>query len=89
MTRYHVVPIEEPKKAQISTQWSLGLAMFAAFVIPFVLLTTSARYRGFVVQAKNRIEHVSRSTTGGIYTGAGAQRSIEKNHAQDLKKRSP
>jgi hypothetical protein len=71
MSRYHVVPIEEPKKDQSSTQWSMGLAMFAAFVIPFVLLITSTRYRGFVAQAKAKIEHVSRTSTGVLYTGPG------------------
>lgn len=47
-------PAEEPLKAKTS-QWSIGIAMFAAFVLPFVLFAASARYRIFVAQAKARI----------------------------------
>jgi len=50
---------EEPQPESRLTQWSLGIAMFAAFVIPFILLLTSARYRVFVAQAKHTLESVS------------------------------
>jgi hypothetical protein len=55
MTVLKIVPFEEkPKPA--TTQWSLGLAMFAAFVIPFLLLLSSTRYRDFLLHAKARLE---------------------------------
>lgn len=50
---------EEPQPQSRMTQWSLGIAMFAAFVIPFILLLTSARYRVFVAQAQHAINAVT------------------------------
>jgi hypothetical protein len=44
------VPEPAPPPSAVS-QWSFGIAMFAAFVLPFVLLVTSARYRLFADQA--------------------------------------
>jgi uncharacterized membrane protein len=76
MSAYKVIPLEEkPKPA--ATQWSVGIAMFAAFVIPFVLLVSSGRYRTFVAQAKAKIEHVGRSTTSAVYSGAGTGSKAE------------
>jgi hypothetical protein len=45
------IPADPPPPASTVSQWSFGIAMFAAFVIPFVLLVTSARYRLFADQA--------------------------------------
>jgi hypothetical protein len=61
MTRIRYCPIvpEEPQPQSRMTQWSLGIAMFAAFVIPFILLLTSARYRVFVAQAQHAIDAVT------------------------------
>jgi hypothetical protein len=58
MTKLHIIPIEEPKADQSSTQWSIGLTMFAAFVMPFVLLMVSARYQTFVARASARMSEV-------------------------------
>lgn len=44
------IPEEAPPPSPV-TQWSFGIAMFAAFVLPFVLLLTSSRYRLFADQA--------------------------------------
>jgi hypothetical protein len=45
--------LEEPQPESTSvSQWSVGIAMFAAFVIPFVLLFASARYRAAVNYAQ-------------------------------------
>lgn len=63
-----IVP-EDPQPESRMTQWSLGIAMFAAFVIPFLLLFTSARYRVFVAQAKHRLEAVSQAPLNGLYGG--------------------
>ena len=54
MTIVRYVPVEEPPKRS-ATQWSLGIAMFAAFVLPFVLLVSSAPYRQFVAQTKAKL----------------------------------
>ena len=53
MRRVNYLPTipEEPAPPSPVTQWSFGIAMFAAFVLPFVLLLTSARYRLFADQA--------------------------------------
>ena len=48
------VPDEEPPKRS-ATQWSVGIAMFAAFVLPFVLLIASAPYRQFLAQTKAKL----------------------------------
>ncbi len=53
-----IVP-EEPQPEPRMTQWSQGIAMFAAFVIPFILLLTSARYRVFVAQAQHALDAVT------------------------------
>ena len=55
-----VVP-EDPQPESAVSQWSLGIAMFAAFVIPFVLFVTSARYRLFVDQARISFEQITNS----------------------------
>jgi hypothetical protein len=65
MTVLKVVPIEEQPKPTTS-QWSLGLTMFAAFVVPFLLFATSARYRVFLAQAKAKIVATQRQATGTI-----------------------
>lgn len=60
---------EEPQPESRMTQWSQGIAMFAAFVIPFILLLTSARYRVFLAQAKHKIEAVSLAPLNSMYGG--------------------
>lgn len=62
------VPEEPPPESRMK-QWSMGIAMFAAFVIPFILLLTSARYRVFVAQAKHQIEVVSHGPLNSLYGG--------------------
>lgn len=75
MNRVKYCPIEpeEPRPASRMTQWSLGLAMFAAFVMPFLLLFTSARYRVFVAQAKHKLEAVSQAPLQGLYGGSSPE----------------
>lgn len=64
---YKVVPLEEqPKKP--ATHWSLGLAMFAAFVVPFLLLLTSTRYQVFVAQAKAKLTAARQQASGQLQT---------------------
>ncbi|WP_425613869.1 hypothetical protein NA78x_003713 [Anatilimnocola sp. NA78] len=61
-----VQPEEEPKQKPMGN-WLVGIAMFAAFVIPFLLLVTSARYRVLIAQAKHQFELLQRpakSATG-------------------------
>jgi hypothetical protein len=58
MTKWNVIPLEEPPKKPETTAWSVGLAMFAAFVMPFVLLMISARYQGFVARSIDRMSEV-------------------------------
>ena len=50
-----IIPPEPPEDTA-ATKWSQGIAMFAAFVIPFVLLLTSSRYRVFIAQAKHKLQ---------------------------------
>jgi hypothetical protein len=64
-----IVP-EEPQPESRMSQWSQGIAMFAAFVIPFILLLTSARYRVFLAQAKHQIEVVSQGPLNSLYGGS-------------------
>lgn len=54
MTVLKVLPLDEKPKP-VTTQWSLGLAMFAAFVVPFLLLLTSTRYQVFIAQARAKL----------------------------------
>lgn len=49
------VPDEPEPESTSVTQWSLGIAMFAAFVIPFVLLFASVRYRAAVNHAQQKL----------------------------------
>jgi len=74
MIRVSYVPLtpEELKPEPKATQWSLGIAMFAAFVIPFVLLFASARYRVFVAQARHQFETVTQA-----FAPAEAERPAE------------
>ena len=71
MNRVKYCPIvpEEPQPESRLTQWSLGIAMFAAFVIPFILLLASARYRVFLAQAKHKFGVVSQAPLNGLYGG--------------------
>ena len=55
-----IIPEDPPEPTPIS-KWSQGLAMFAAFVIPFVLLLTSSRYRVFVAQAQHTLQSFGQS----------------------------
>ncbi len=72
MNRVKYCPIvpEDPQPESRLTQWSLGIAMFAAFVVPFLLLFSSARYRVFVAQAKHQLEVVSQTPLNGLYRGS-------------------
>lgn len=54
-----VVPEEPQLESTAVTQWSLGIAMFAAFVIPFLLLFTSARYRAVLHNTQQKLGFVS------------------------------
>lgn len=74
MTILRYVPVEEPPQ-RTATQWSLGIAMFAAFVIPFVLLITSVWYRDFVFQTKARFVKTQQSKL----TDSGAPLRIGQN----------
>jgi arginine/lysine/ornithine decarboxylase len=56
-----IVP-EDPPEDTAATKWSQGIAMFAAFVIPFVLLLTSARYRVFIAQANHKLQSFTQSS---------------------------
>lgn len=51
--KYVPTVLEDPPEPSQASKWSVGIAMFAAFVIPFVLLVSSARYQVFVAQAKH------------------------------------
>jgi len=66
MNVVRIQPIEEAKKKSIGNNWLLGIAMFAAFVIPFLLLVTSARYRVLVAQAKYQFETLQRRANDGL-----------------------
>lgn len=84
---------EDPAPPSPVTQWSSGIAMFAAFVLPFVLLLTSARYRLFADQAFLKLSGKSEV----IYklpdlTCAGVYRSelIEKaRRAEEVRQQTP
>ncbi|QDU28783.1 hypothetical protein ETAA8_38880 [Anatilimnocola aggregata] len=52
MNIIRIQPEPETRPSSLG-KWALGIAMFAAFVIPFLLLIASARYRVFVAQAKH------------------------------------
>ena len=56
-----VIPPDPPEE-MAATKWSQGIAMFAAFVIPFVLLLTSSRYRVFIAQAKHKLQTFSQAS---------------------------
>lgn len=60
--KYVPTVLEDPPEPSKATQWSLGIAMFAAFVIPFVLLASSARYQVFVAQAKHAFQSFSQTS---------------------------
>ena len=47
--------LEEPQPESSVSQWSVGIAMFAAFVIPFVLLFSSVRYRAAIHVAQQKL----------------------------------
>ncbi len=69
MTILRYLPIEEPPPRK-AAQWSLGIAMFAAFIMPFVLLSTNAKYRELVVQATAKFEKTHRDTIPGFGSSA-------------------
>ncbi|WP_254508910.1 hypothetical protein [Anatilimnocola floriformis] len=62
--RIKYCPMEpfEPQPESAVSQWSFGIAMFAAFVIPFVLLFASARYRLFADQARIQFDHFTNAS---------------------------
>ena len=71
------IPEEAPPPSAV-TQWSFGIAMFAAFVLPFILLLTSARYRLFADQAILKLRGVSQEARRVSEREAGAQPAIPK-----------
>jgi hypothetical protein len=77
MSVQKIIPIEDKPK-QTATQSSLGIAMFAAFVVPFVLLVASTRYRTFVAQARATLETVSRQSPVRFDSKVGDQPQGEK-----------
>ena len=59
-------------------QWSFGIAMFAAFVLPFVLLLTSARYRLFADQAILKLRGASQEARRVSEGEVSTRPAIEK-----------
>lgn len=73
--KYVPVVHEDPPEDTTATKWSQGVAMFAAFVIPFVLLLTSHRYRVFIAQAKHKLQSFGQtSQVDQQLTGARLQK---------------
>ncbi len=71
------VPEEAPPPSA-ATQWSFGIAMFAAFVLPFVLLLTSARYRLFADQAILKLRGSSQESRRVSEGESGTRPAIPK-----------
>jgi hypothetical protein len=71
------VPEEAEPEAPV-TRWSYGIAMFAAFVLPFILLITSARYRLFADQAFLRLRGTSQEARRVSEDEAGIRPAISK-----------
>jgi hypothetical protein len=88
--KYVPTVLEDPPEPSKVTQWSLGIAMFAAFVIPFVLLASSARYQVFVAQAKHKLNTFGQASEPNNHLSCGRHqiaydKAFAEQQARDAK----